>query len=652
MNRFLRSVTGKFLLILINVVSVFAIVFGLIVSYGVNQIEEELGYFPQTSEDAIHDIIGIRLPISNESYALIEDAVNWYYNKTNYYEPARVVEGSFGFIEFEVISASGTQVFVSKHADTFDEWDFTYKYSIAINTKDAHRYTTVNYVDTNDELPGHRSFVYTWNVKLIENDKAPAWITDIKNSVDFTYRYMSSVWYIMGAGIMMWIITSVELVRVSGRRGKFAKLHRGLLDAVPSDLIIAMAVVAEVFIIKFIRSILKLGHVKFLATAVAAATLAYLLCIALFMCIVSRLKRRKCFGNSIIGFVVLKIAHLVRATNSVLPYIRKHLLLILVIVVGEGWLLMLATGKKDIMLLWGIEKVITVPFLVWEIVCLSRLITGAHRIANGDLEYRINTDIMRGSLRNHANDLNSVSDGMALAIDDKVKSERMKAELITNVSHDIKTPLTSIINYSDLISKEKCDNPKIAEYNEVLARQSARLKRLIGDLVEASKASTGNIDIEFADCSANVLVSQTSGEYEQKLTNAGLTLITKVPENELTIQADSRRMWRIFDNLMNNICKYAQEGTRVYLTLAKVDKNAQITFRNTSRDELNISEEELMQRFTRGDQSRHTEGNGLGLSIARSLAELQHGTLNIEIDGDLFKAILTFPLVNKISRDS
>lgn len=450
----------------------------------------------------------------------------------------------------------------------------------------------------------------------------------------------------------MWIITSVELVCVSGRRGKFAKLHKGLLDVIPSDLIIAVVVAVEVFDINFIRSILKLGHMRFLATAVAAATLAYLLFVALFMCVVSRLKRRKFFGNSIIGFVVLKIAHLVRATNSVIPYIWKHLILIAVIVVGEGWLLILAEGKKDIMLIWGIEKVLTVPFLVWEIVCLSRLITGAHRIANGDLEYRINTDIMRGSLRNHANDLNNVSDGMALAIDDKVKSERMKAELITNVSHDIKTPLTSIINYSDLISKEKCDNPKITEYNEVLARQSARLKRLIGDLVEASKASTGNIDIELADCSANVLVSQTSGEYEQKLTNAGLTLITKVPENELTIQADSRRMWRIFDNLMSNICKYAQEGTRVYLTLDKVDKNAQITFRNTSRDELNISEEELMQRFTRGDQSRHTEGNGLGLSIARSLAELQNGTLNIEIDGDLFKAILTFPLAGKISQDS
>ena len=170
-------------------------------------------------------------------------------------------------------------------------------------------------------------------------------------------------------------------------------------------------------------------------------------------------------------------------------------------------------------------------------------------------------------LKRHGEDLNNIAKGMVIAVDDRLKSERMKTELITNVSHDIKTPLTSIINYATLIGEEQCDNEKINEYSEVLVRQSERLKRLIEDLVEASKASTGNLEVELVPCSASVFLDQASGEYSEKLEAADLTLVTKAPEKEMTIMADGRRMWRIFDNLMNNICKYAMPGTRVYLSL-------------------------------------------------------------------------------------
>ena len=221
----------------------------------------------------------------------------------------------------------------------------------------------------------------------------------------------------------------------------------------------------------------------------------------------------------------------------------------------------------------------------------------------------------------------------------------MKTELITNVSHDIKTPLTSIINYASLIGEEDTENQKIKEYSEVLVRQSERLKRLIEDLVEVSKASTGNLEVNLSPCDANVFLTQASGEYAEKLENSRLTLITKQPDEEIRIMADGRRMWRIFDNLMNNICKYAQPETRVYLSIENNDDQAVITFKNTSKEQLDISEEELMERFTRGDHSRNTEGNGLGLSIAKSLAELQNGSLKLEIDGDLFKAILSFPVI-------
>ena len=266
----------------------------------------------------------------------------------------------------------------------------------------------------------------------------------------------------------------------------------------------------------------------------------------------------------------------------------------------------------------------------------------SHALASGDLSYQVDTSKMIWDLKKHGEDLNSIGKGMAIAVEDRLKSERMKTELITNVSHDIKTPLTSIINYADLIHKEKTNSKKIGEYAEVLLRQSVRLKRLLEDLVEASKASSGNLDVVFSPCDASIFLEQAQGEYEEKLKEAKLELITSKPDHEVMIMADPRRMWRIFDNLMNNICKYALSGTRVYLSLEEDKDKAIITFKNTSRDALNIPAEELMERFKRGDESRNSEGNGLGLSIAQSLAQLQNGDLSLSIDGDLFKAILTF----------
>ena len=295
--------------------------------------------------------------------------------------------------------------------------------------------------------------------------------------------------------------------------------------------------------------------------------------------------------------------------------------------------------------LFAFERMLLLPGVVIIAIALRKLYKSGQALAAGDLSHYTDTKGMFWDLKRHGEDLNNIAKGMAIAVDDRLKSERMKTELITNVSHDIKTPLTSIINYATLIGEEQSDNEKINEYSEVLVRQSERLKRLIEDLVEASKASTGNLEVEPVPCSASVFLDQASGEYSEKLEAADLTLVTRAPEKEMTIMADGRRMWRIFDNLMNNICKYAMPGTRVYLSLEEENGSAVFTFKNTSRDELNISEEELMERFTRGDSSRNTEGNGLGLSIARSMAELQGGTLNLSIDGDLFKAILAFPVI-------
>ena len=292
-----------------------------------------------------------------------------------------------------------------------------------------------------------------------------------------------------------------------------------------------------------------------------------------------------------------------------------------------------------------IQIILFSVYIIHDALLKRRLRNATDSLADGNFSYQIKLSGLYGDYREIAENLNSISEGMNLAIEERIKSERMKTELITNVSHDLKTPLTSIVNYANLINQETCENEKIKEYSEVLERQSIRMKRLIDDLVEASKASTGNLDIQLEKCEADILLTQAAGEFEQRLHNCGLELKISQPQNRIQILADSRRLWRVFDNLMNNICKYGQSGTRVYLTLEESEKYAVFTFKNTSRNELNFKADELVERFVRGDLSRNTEGNGLGLSIAKSLTELQNGIFELTIDGDLFKVVLKMPKI-------
>ena len=297
----------------------------------------------------------------------------------------------------------------------------------------------------------------------------------------------------------------------------------------------------------------------------------------------------------------------------------------------------------------GYFKLVALLFLLSVAACLfslqlRKLQKEGEALAAGDLDAQVDTKWMYWDVKRHAENLNSIGDGMAAAIDKQLKSERLKTELITNVSHDIKTPLTSIINYVDLLQHEHTSEQE-EEYLAVLKRQAFKLKKLTEDLVEASKATTGNLPVNAVRCSMNELLAQVEGEYGDKLSAAELTLVSVMPEKELFCCVDGALMWRVIDNLLSNICKYAQSGTRVYLTLEKTGGEAVVTFKNTSRAALNIPAEELMERFVRGDSSRSTEGNGLGLSIAQSLTELQGGKMALAIDGDLFKAILRFPTV-------
>ena len=289
-----------------------------------------------------------------------------------------------------------------------------------------------------------------------------------------------------------------------------------------------------------------------------------------------------------------------------------------------------------------VYKVIQLVLIVYVAFQMNELQKGSARIANGELEEPIDTSKMIWEFKKHGENINKVGDGISKAVENQLKSERFKTELITNVSHDIKTPLTSIINYVDLIKKEEYTDPTLCDYVEVLDRQSARLKKLIEDLMEASKASTGNLKVELEECDLSMLIGQVAGEFEDRFVVNGLETVITKPEEPIYIMADGRHMWRVLDNLMNNINKYTLSNTRVYIQLEKVGEKVVVQFKNISKTQLNISSEELMERFVRGDSSRNTEGSGLGLSIAQSLTELMGGTMELNIDGDLFKVILTF----------
>lgn len=270
------------------------------------------------------------------------------------------------------------------------------------------------------------------------------------------------------------------------------------------------------------------------------------------------------------------------------------------------------------------------------------LLNAAQNLADGNLDERIpqeKLDKLNGDFYQHGKNLNSIGEGMQKAIQNELKSERMKAELITNVSHDIKTPLTSIINYVDLLSKEE-DSTKQKEYIEVIQRQSQRLKKLTEDVVEASKATSGNIQVNMETVSVNEILEQALAEYQERMDEKNLEIIKSVPDTSIKVEADGRLLWRVLRNLFSNVSKYSKEGTRVYIDVKQELGNVSITVKNTSNEALNITEEELMQRFVRGDASRHTEGSGLGLSIAESLTELMGGSFHINIDGDLFKSIV------------
>lgn len=370
-----------------------------------------------------------------------------------------------------------------------------------------------------------------------------------------------------------------------------------------------------------------------------------------WLSLVRRIKARSLWRDSLLRHILLLVRKCFSKCSDLLVFLGGNMISRVKIILLFGIFIFLQFmftgmtvegGSALSLLLMIVMDCAVLYYLIKKAWGREQIIAGLKKITDGDLQYKIPTEKLSGEQEMVADYINHIGEGLDAAVENSLKNERMKTELITNVSHDIKTPLTSIINYVDLLKRENPEDPKIRGYLEVLENKAQRLKVLTEDVVEASKASTGNIALEMTDLNFIELVHQVIGEFEEKFEERNLTMVVHFDEEEAIICADGRRLWRVLENVFGNVSKYAMENTRVYVDV-KVDRpNVQLSLKNISAQPLNISAEELTERFIRGDVSRNTEGSGLGLSIAKDLVQLQGGEFKLYLDGDLFKVTIEF----------
>ena len=482
-------------------------------------------------------------------------------------------------------------------------------------------------------------YALTYTVDLLQVKTAP------------TYSYLLLSWLTEHAGLTVALTVLAALLSLfffcflmasAGHWQGQAGIHLTWLGKIPAD--VWLIVLLCTFFIGWEAFYYGWGRVFFCAALVPL--------VLLFLCaFAAQCKAGTVLRSALIARIARFLWRIVRSLFLGLWRIAKNLPLVwktalagLVLAFVEFFLFEQSRSASESTVIFLLLKLVELLAILYIALNLRMLQKGGEKLARGDFSSPIDTKYLIGDFKRYGQELNDVQSGLEQAVQEQMKAEHLKTELITNVSHDIKTPLTSIVNYVDLLKKEDIPSPEAREYIAVLDRQSHRLKKLTEDLVEASKASSGALNVDLQPTDVNVLFSQIQGEYQERLAACQLTLVTQPPAPGTMIRADSRLLSRVMDNLVSNICKYALPGTRVYVVSTLSRKAVTISFKNVSRDELNISPDELMERFVRGDASRHTEGSGLGLSIARSLVQLQGGRFDLAIDADLFRADITFPL--------
>ena len=522
---------------------------------------------------------------------------------------------------------------------------------LAVANKDTGEITFENFALTDSDKPlysAQETFSFTFADGHTEEF---AIIADLLRA-DATYNsfYLVSEWLLAHTGLTVFLAALFLLLTLfcfcfsmasaghwAGREG----IHLTWLDKIPVDVWLLTLLCA--FFIGWDTLFYYDVERQILFVSLMVPLTLLFLCVFAAQC-----KAGTVLRGTLIAWVLRLAWRIVRAVGRGLRRMAAGLPLMwktALVTVGLFFLemLLVLAGYGSVDGIFVVMKLVELLAILYIALNLRILQKGGEKLAEGDLSQSIDTKPLIGDFKRYGQRMNELRTGMERAVQEQTKAERMKTELITNVSHDIKTPLTSIVNYVDLLQKVDVQPETAREYIAVLDRQSRRLKKLTEDLVEASKASSGALPVELQPTDVAVLFDQIVGEYQERLADCRLTLVARPPEKSVFVRADGKLLSRVMDNLVSNICKYALEDTRVYVVAASGDETVTISFKNVSRAELNISPDELMERFVRGDASRHTEGSGLGLSIAGSLVRLMNGTFALSIDGDLFRADVTLP---------
>ncbi|MBQ3230093.1 MAG: HAMP domain-containing histidine kinase [Clostridia bacterium] len=645
MKRFLRRLPVKILCFILCIASLLTCAAG---AFGATAFAV-LEFYVHSEEYTVERITNTQL--RGDAY----DIVNLVLNRSVYhgiYSDDYSAENTN--IRFKLTDKNGALVKSNLASGEKEQWEYTYLFEDFTE----HGWLTM--------LEGDAALVeeqadYILQLYLVDEPQYVDIYAFIEDGISLAYSLRFWVFPITLVSFLAFVVFFCILMCTSARRADSDELRPGHLHRVPFDLMLVLFIFGVPLAIAGIFDLFAGEDILTAVSVGAIAIIALSLLLGICMSFAARIKTKTLFSNTVVWRVIKLCIRIIKflwkyikkafyALKELflgIPLIWRTIIMVSTYVVLDFIILLIAMeGAEPIALLFWLFLIGHLAFFaLYSALFMRKLQAGGNALAKGDLAYKTDTKLMFWDFKKHGENLNSIADGMVIAVEERLQSERMKAELITNVSHDIKTPLTSIINYAGLISGEECDCEKHKEYSEVLVRKSEHLKRLLEDLVEISKATTGTLDVALLPCDANVLLTQAAGEFEQKCESAGLELIVNRPEQSVRINADSRRIWRVFENLMNNACKYSLGGSRVYLSLETDGTSASFVFRNTSKNVITVSPEELTERFVRGDQSRTSEGNGLGLSIAKSLTELQNGTMNISVDGDLFKVTLKFPLI-------
>ena len=522
---------------------------------------------------------------------------------------------------------------------------------LAVANKDTGEITFENFALTDSDKPLY-SAQETFSFTFADGHTEEFAISADLLRADATYNsfYLVSEWLLAHTGLTVFLAALFLLLTLfcfcfsmasaghwAGREG----IHLTWLDKIPVDVWL-LALLCAFFIGWDTLFYYDVERQILFVSLMVPLTL-------LFLCVfAAQCKAGTVLRGTLIAWVLRLAWRIVRAVGRGLRRMAAGLPLMwktALVTVGLFFLemLLVLAGYGSVDGIFVVMKLVELLAILYIALNLRILQKGGEKLAEGDLSQSIDTKPLIGDFKRYGQRMNELRTGMERAVQEQTKAERMKTELITNVSHDIKTPLTSIVNYVDLLQKVDVQPETAREYIAVLDRQSRRLKKLTEDLVEASKASSGALPVELQPTDVTVLFDQIVGEYQERLADCRLTLVARPPEKSVFVRADGKLLSRVMDNLVSNICKYALEDTRVYVVASSDDETVTISFKNVSRAELNISPDELMERFVRGDASRHTEGSGLGLSIAGSLVRLMNGTFALSIDGDLFRADITLP---------